>query len=112
MGICAPENLPERQKTKIRYKMVGEKKKEVGIDGLCSGLPPQFRRFLEYARNEMLFDEKPDYNFLRNLFLKLMRKKGLTCDEHYDWDDLNDHENEELPDVSSTNKAARGTPQT
>lgn len=112
MGICAPDNLPERQKTKIRYKLIGEKKKEVGIDGLCDGLPPQIKRFMEYSRNELLFDEKPDYNFLRNLFAKVMSKAKITADDHYDWDELNGHENENLPDVSSTNKAVRGTPQT
>lgn len=112
MGICAPENLPERQKTKIRYKLIGEKKKEVGIDGLCAGLPAQFKRFLEYARNELLFDEKPDYNFLRNLFTKVMSRAGITADTHYDWDELDEHPHENTPEVSSTNKAVRGTPQT
>ena len=112
MGINAPDNLPDRQKAKIRYKLVGEKKKEMGIDGLTTGLPPQFKRYLQYARNEMDFDEKPDYNFLRSLFLKLMTKENFPDDDLYDWDELEGAAQEEVPDISSTNKAARGTPQT
>lgn len=112
MGINAPDNVPERQKAKIRYKLVGEKKKEVGIDGLCEGLPPQFKRYLEYSRNELDFDERPDYKFLRSLFFKLMTKEKFADDGIYDWDLLGDEEHENVRDLSSTNKAVRGTPQT
>jgi hypothetical protein len=110
MGITAPENLPDRQKAKVRYKLVGEKKKEVGIDGLCEGLPEQFRRFMQYARNEMDFSEVPDYNWLRSLFKKVMEDKEFTDDALYDWDLLDNEDHDHVRDLSSTNKAVR--PQT
>ena len=105
MGVNAPSKVPERQRSKVRYKMIGERKKELGIEGLCAGLPPQFARMLAYARNEIAYREKPDYTFLRSLLAKLMRDKGFPDDGHYDWDDLEDSEHQGNNEVSSTNKA-------
>lgn len=112
MGTKAPDNLPDRQKTKIHHKLVGEKKKEVGIDDLCRDVPHQFKRYLQYARNEMDFCEKPDYNWLRSLFIQLMKEKNFPDDGLYDWDELEEEEHGKVRDVSSTNKAVRGSPQT
>ena len=34
---------------------------------LCSGLPEQFKTYLEYCRN-LDFEKEPDYEYLRSLF--------------------------------------------
>jgi casein kinase I homolog HRR25 len=44
-------------------------------DLLCSACPPKFSVVLCYTRN-LHFDEKPDYNYMCNLFRKLLVHKG------------------------------------
>ena len=109
MGINPPDDLDERQKTKARYKLIGDKKKELGVEGLCRGLPNEFKRYMEYARNVLSFEEKPDYEFLRSLFMG-SRFDGTHKHEHYDWDDVLGHDEDDAEDKSSTNKPAAGTP--
>jgi len=37
-----------------------------------------------YCKN-MMFEEKPDYNYLRGLFKQLMAKHSYEYDGMYDW---------------------------
>ena len=41
-----------------RYKLIGEKKKEMKEEDICSSMPKEFSIFLKYVRN-LDFDEKP-----------------------------------------------------
>lgn len=34
---------------------------------------------------KLSFEEKPDYNYLRNMFKDLFRKSGFEYDYNYDW---------------------------
>ena len=34
---------------------------------------------------KLSFEEKPDYNYLRNLFKDLFKKSGFEYDYNYDW---------------------------
>jgi hypothetical protein len=40
--------------------------------------------YFRYVR-ELQFDEKPDYSFLKDLFVKLMIKNHFIQDFRYDW---------------------------
>ncbi len=51
---------------------------------MCKGYPNEFVKYLNYVRN-LKFEEKPDYNFLRNMFKELFQKSGYTKDYQYDW---------------------------
>ena len=42
-------------------------------DELCKGIPIEFATFLSHCKN-LKFEEKPDYAYLKNLFLSLKRK--------------------------------------
>ena len=42
-------------------------------DELCKGIPIEFANYLSYCKN-LKFEEKPDYTYLKNLFLSLKRK--------------------------------------
>ena len=44
----------------------------------------QFIRCLSYCRG-LQYDEKPDYQYLRNLFAQAMQEKGFSNDLEFDW---------------------------
>jgi casein kinase 1 gamma len=69
---------------KERYKKIGDTKIATSIDSLCKGFPDEFATYLRYVRN-LQFTEKPDYNYLRNLFFDVMRKNSWDCDWEFDW---------------------------
>ncbi|KAE8257095.1 hypothetical protein A4X13_0g2583 [Tilletia indica] len=73
---------------KQKYEKIGEKKQSTPIRELCEGFPEEFGIFLNYVR-KLGFEETPDYDFLRELFTKVLRSAGELEDGVYDWDLLN-----------------------
>ena len=66
-----------------KYDKIMEKKLSVNINILCKDLPMEFSVYLKYVRN-LRFDERPDYDFLRNLFIE--RLYSLYTEKfYYDW---------------------------
>ena len=59
-------------------------KMETSIETLCEGLP---REFLEYMSRvkALLFDQKPSYQQLRNLFYNILIHDSFPFDYNYDW---------------------------
>ena len=58
---------------------------------LLTGLPPpseEFGIYLNYVR-KLGFEETPDYDFLRELFAKVLKNMGEADDGYYDWNALN-----------------------
>lgn len=78
MGIRA---MDKRRK----YQKIMEKKMATPIDLLCRGYPEEIYKFLEYVRC-LRFADKPDYDHLRSLFVKLGDKLEFTLDGNWDWD--------------------------
>jgi casein kinase I homolog HRR25 len=66
---------------KSNYHRILQQKQETSPAELCSGLPNEFQRLLEYARN-LPFGGQPDYNYLRQLF-----RCRLEADGHYEPED-------------------------
>ena len=52
------------------YKLV-QKKIQIPNDVLCNGLPNEFLHYLNYCKN-LKFEERPNYEFLKGLFGKLL----------------------------------------
>ena len=53
------------------------------------GLPlEEFNIYLNYVR-KLGFEETPDYDFLRELFAKVLKNMGEADDGYYDWNALN-----------------------
>lgn len=73
---------------KQKYEKIGEKKQTTPIKELCDGLPEEFSIYLNYVR-KLGFEETPDYDFLRELFAKVMKNNGDIDDQVYDWNLLN-----------------------
>ena len=71
-------------KKEDRYKKICEKKKSTSAKDLCCGFPAEFENFVSYTRN-LEFTQIPDYNYLRNLLKRVIKKNGDTIDFYYDW---------------------------
>ncbi|KAH7644346.1 casein kinase I gish isoform X1 [Dermatophagoides farinae] len=69
---------------KERYAKIGETKQSTPIEILCEGYPEEFATYLRYVRR-LDFFETPDYEYLRNLFIKLFEREGHKNDGIYDW---------------------------
>jgi casein kinase 1 len=50
--------------------------------------PEEFGIYLNYVR-KLGFEETPDYDFLRELFAKVMKNNGDIDDGVYEWNTLN-----------------------
>ncbi|KAF8911969.1 CK1/CK1/CK1-G protein kinase [Gymnopilus junonius] len=74
---------------KQKYEKIGEKKQTTPIKELCEGFPEEFGIYLNYVR-KLGFEETPDYDFLRELFTKVLRSNGDVDDGVFDWNLLND----------------------
>ena len=64
---------------------------KLGLDVLTDIRPPfpeEFNIYLNYVR-KLGFEETPDYDFLRELFAKVMKNNGDIDDQVYDWNLLN-----------------------
>lgn len=48
----------------------------------------EFSIYLNYVR-KLGFEETPDYEFLRELFSKVLKNMGEVDDQRYDWNELN-----------------------
>ena len=66
------------------YKILSVKKNTTPEE-LCKGLPPQFVQYIKYTRN-LEFEADPDYNYLKNLFLSVLKSENHEFDYYYDWD--------------------------
>jgi len=54
------------------------------VEQVTMGQPEEFSKYLQYCRN-IMFEEKPDYNYLRGLFKGCMQRNGYEYDGRYDW---------------------------
>jgi len=58
------------------------------IDLANLDLVEEFGIYLNYVR-KLGFEETPDYDFLRELFTKVLRSNGDVDDGVFDWNELN-----------------------
>ena len=59
-------------------------KEKTSIEDLCKNIPNEMYLYLKYVRN-LIFDQKPDYDYLKNLFLTILPKNGLNNDNLFSW---------------------------
>ena len=70
-----------------KYYKIREIKKNTTAEELCRELPPQFEEYVKYTRN-LEYEADPDYNYLKNLFLSILRNYNWEFDYFYDWDQV------------------------
>ncbi|CAG8534432.1 6204_t:CDS:2, partial [Acaulospora colombiana] len=73
---------------KQKYEKIGEKKQSTPIKELCEGFPEEFGTYLHYVR-KLGFEDNPDYDYLRELFTKVLKNSNEAEDGIYDWMLLN-----------------------
>jgi hypothetical protein len=78
-GICQNEMSREQ-----KYQMIYECKKQTTNEQLCQGLPKEFRLYMDYVKL-LDFAEKPNYNYLYNMFTQLFKRNSFAYDDVYDW---------------------------
>ena len=61
-----------------KYTRIMEKKLQIPTDILCYGLPDEITYYLNYCKS-LRFEDRPDYDYLRGLFIKLLG----TCHSVY-----------------------------
>ncbi|KAJ7116437.1 kinase-like domain-containing protein [Mycena epipterygia] len=89
---------------KQKYEKIGEKKQTTPIVELCEGFPEEFGIYMNYVR-KLGFEETPDYDFLRELFSKVMKSSGEQEDLVFDWMLLNGGKGWEASSARSTPSA-------
>lgn len=116
--IRIDEDLPTKHRTIILCQEIGEMKKRLTIDQLCTDAPEPFKRFIKTVR-DLGFQEKPPYDFFRQIFHDYAKIRDLKFDNIFDWDRKNldeddlriQHEtggNVKMRDVSSSSSSKRG----
>ena len=60
-----------------------EQKLSLPIEQICSGLPAEFSNYMHYCRS-LRFEDKPDYPYLKQVFLDLLHKEGYDYDYVFD----------------------------
>ena len=70
-----------------KYYKIKQIKNQTTPEELCEGLPPQFEEYIKYTRN-LEYEQDPDYNYLRNLFLSVLKNYNWEFDYYYDWDQV------------------------
>lgn len=53
-------------------------------------MPNEFDKFLEHI-NQLNYEDKPDYDFLRSLFISSIERLGYQDNDPYDWEKRNEH---------------------
>ena len=61
-----------------KYTRIMEKKLQIPTEILCLGLPDEISIYLNYCKS-LKFEDRPDYDYLRGLFIKLL----ATCTSVY-----------------------------
>lgn len=89
---------------KQKYEKIGEKKQTTAIKDLCADYPEQFGQYLSYVRN-LGFEDTPDYDHLRDLFLQALSRTGESDDGIYDWMLLNNGKGWEAGSKTSSSQA-------
>ena len=57
---------------------------EISTTKLCTDINREFGTYLRYIKT-LRFVDKPDYNYLRNLFRHCLKSNSLTEDYLFDW---------------------------
>ena len=78
------QGIPVQNK-EMRYKKIMEKKMSTSPEELCEGFPNQFTEYIRYTRN-LKYEENPNYDYLKNVFVSVLNSDGFEVDCYYDWD--------------------------
>jgi len=70
-----------------KYEKICEKKRDLSLETLCTGLPKEFILYFRHTRS-LRFDERPSYDYLKGLFLTAFSNARYDYDHKWDWSSL------------------------
>ena len=76
-----------------KYNKIMKIKMQTSLENLCKEFPNEVEKFLDYTR-DLMFDEKPDYNFLHKLLKDICDKNNIQMDNVFDWNLLYTNNND------------------
>ena len=82
-GYLPWQGIKEKKK-EIKYQRIFEKKINTSVENICKNLPEEFTKFLQYVR-DLQFDQKPDYDYLKDILNNLFVKNNFEYDDMYDY---------------------------
>lgn len=95
-NVGKPEISPAQKEALQRQQRIADKKLSTSFEDLCKGFPSEFKMFLQYS-NQLGFDAKPDYDYLRDLLEKAGQKALGRTASPYEWLQLVQKERERGP---------------
>ena len=83
------KDLPWMKAGKIKNKKeevikAYDLKKRIKLEKLCEGLPEEFIDYINYCR-KLEFEQDPNYDYLRNLFILILMKENQINDLNFFW---------------------------
>jgi hypothetical protein len=75
-------NLNQNNNKKEAYVKTYSMKKFMPVERLCKGTPSEMQDYFKYIR-QLKFQEAPNYEYLRNLFINLLKKNGIENYQNY-----------------------------
>eukprot|EP01066_Platyproteum_vivax_P011131 Platyproteum_vivax@DN5047_c0_g1_i1.p1 len=70
-----------------KYHKIMERKMNTPVEALCKSFPSEFAIYLNYCR-ALRFEDRPNYQYLRRLFMDLFKREGYEYDGVFDWSNL------------------------
>ena len=84
------------------------KREKIKPEELCFGLPKQFTDYVKYSYS-LKFEQKPNYSYLRSLFITLIEKKYFNYNNYiFSWIDKNYFRNQSAKKSNNSNKIKLG----
>ena len=77
--------------TELKFKTIHqalytllEIRQKISLEELCEGTPIEMQVYMKYV-NDLKFGENPDYDYLKALFLIILKKFGEKNDSQFSW---------------------------
>lgn len=86
------------------FKLAKKLKASLNTEELCFGLPKEFEIMLKYIK-QLTFEQTPDYDYLKQLFVLLLEKNKEDHDNIYDWHEKKSFKKVVDFDLNALNKA-------
>ena len=67
-----------------KYIKIYNMKKNLNLEEFCKDMPKEIIQYINYCR-QLEFEQKPNYNYLRELFENILKKKDLKNDLQFSW---------------------------
>lgn len=80
-GSLPWQGIKKKKKNK-QLESIGDSKMCTSLDNLCEDLPSCFKNYIKYCR-KLKFDETPDYDHMRNMFVK--SSAGRNMEPKFEW---------------------------